>query len=69
MYGEALAAESRKDFIHKMKLALKELQESLNCLRIIHRKKYIKKDEEKLSKVLRESDELVAILSRVLDCN
>ena len=34
-YGEAQSGESRKDFIHKMKIALKELRESYNCLRII----------------------------------
>ena len=28
-YGEAQSAESRKDFIHKMKVALKELRETL----------------------------------------
>ena len=27
-YAEALGAESRRDFIHKMKLGLKELRES-----------------------------------------
>lgn len=27
-YGEALAAESKKDFIHKIKLVLKELRET-----------------------------------------
>ena len=37
-YGEAQSAESRKDFIHKMKIALKELRESLIWLRIIERK-------------------------------
>lgn len=40
-YGEAQSAESRKDFIHKMKLALKEMRESLICLKIIERKKYL----------------------------
>ena len=34
-YGEARGAESKKDFIHKMKICLKELRESYNCLRII----------------------------------
>lgn len=34
-YGEAQAGESRNDFIHKMRIVLKELRESLNCLRII----------------------------------
>ena len=37
-YGEAQSAESRKDFIHKMKIALKELRETLIWLRIIERK-------------------------------
>jgi four helix bundle protein len=36
-YGEAQAAESRKDFIHKMKIVLKELRETFICLKIIHR--------------------------------
>jgi four helix bundle protein len=34
-YGEAQSAESRKDFIHKMKVAVKELRETLICLRIL----------------------------------
>ena len=36
-YGEARIAESRNDFIHKMKVCLKELRESYNCLRILQR--------------------------------
>ena len=31
-YGEAQSAESRNDFIHKMKICLKELRETYNCL-------------------------------------
>ncbi len=34
-YGEAQSAESSKDFIHKMGICLKELRESLVCLKII----------------------------------
>ena len=37
-YGEAQSAESRRDFIHKMKIALKELRETLVWLQIIGRK-------------------------------
>jgi four helix bundle protein len=37
-YGEAQSAESRKDFIHKMKIALKELRETRVWLRIILKK-------------------------------
>ena len=34
-YGEAQSAESRNDFIHKLKILLKELRESLVALKII----------------------------------
>jgi four helix bundle protein len=34
-YGEARAAESRADFIHKLKIALKELNETALWLRIL----------------------------------
>ena len=37
-YGEAQSAESRRDFGHKMKIALKELRETLIWLKIIERK-------------------------------
>ena len=36
-YGEAQSAESRADFIHKLKILLKELRESKNALRIIEK--------------------------------
>ena len=34
-YGEAQSGESRKDFIHKIKVVLKELRESYICMKII----------------------------------
>jgi four helix bundle protein len=61
LYGEAQAAESRRDFIHKMKIALKELRETFVSLKIISRKAYLKNGDEKLKKVLQESDELISI--------
>jgi four helix bundle protein len=36
-YGEAQSAESRNDFIHKLKILLKELRETLVALKIIKR--------------------------------
>lgn len=39
-YGEAQSAESRKDFIHKIKIILKELRETLVCLKIIYKTKF-----------------------------
>lgn len=58
-YGEAQSAESRKDFIHKMKIALKELRESLVWLKIIHRKSMV--PEEMSTNTLAECNELISI--------
>lgn len=59
MYGEAQGAESRNDFIHKMRLALKELRETFNCLRIIKRMKW--QTEKAIEPVINENHQLVAI--------
>lgn len=58
-YGEAQAAESRKDFIHKMKISLKELRETYVCLQIIVRADML--SDEKLTSLTKEADELIAI--------
>jgi len=60
-YGEAQGAESRSDFIHKMRVCLKELRETKVWLRMIERAVLI--DSTKLHPLLRESDELVAIFT------
>ncbi|MDZ7626602.1 MAG: four helix bundle protein [Ignavibacteriaceae bacterium] len=44
-YGEAQSAESRNDFVHKLKILLKELRESLVALKIIKRVSLTKKME------------------------
>ena len=59
-YAEAKGAESKKDFIHKMKICLKELRESHNCLRIMIRGK-ICKSEQKGNELIIESNELISI--------
>ncbi|MBI1770310.1 MAG: four helix bundle protein [Bacteroidetes bacterium] len=59
-YGEAQSGESRNDFIHKIKVVLKELRESLVCLKIIYKGKLFT-SEEKVLITLKETDELVAI--------
>ena len=41
-YGEAQAAESTKDFIHKMGVVLKELKECRTTLKVIIKKEIIK---------------------------
>jgi len=60
-YGEAQSAESRKDFIHKMKVVLKELRETSICFKIIKRKALIK-PPERINSVLDECNELISIL-------
>lgn len=58
-YGEARSAESRKDFIHKMKISLKELRETLVWLKIIARKQL--GDCREVPAAVAECDELIAI--------
>ena len=60
-YGEAQDAESRADFIHKIKISLKELRETKVWLQMIARSSLIK-PSEKLEPIIRETDELISIL-------
>jgi four helix bundle protein len=59
-YAEAQAAESRSDFIHKMKVCLKELRETRTWLLIIQQKPWIK-PPDKLKPLLNECHELISI--------
>ncbi|MFC1738466.1 four helix bundle protein [Planctomycetota bacterium] len=59
-YGEAQSAESRKDFIHKIKISLKELRETKIWLKVIQRKKLITKTKE-VEYLLSECNELISI--------
>lgn len=60
-YAEARSAESRKDFVHKMKISLKELRETMVWLKIIARKRL--GDCRDLPAALAECDELIAIFT------
>jgi four helix bundle protein len=64
-YGEAQAAESRKDFIHKLSVVLKELRETDVNLRILHGAN-LTGSVEKLEAVLDESRQLVSIFYRMV---
>ncbi len=59
-YGEAQSAESKSDFIHKLKIILKELRETRICLRIIKRLK-LKKPIENIDFVYDECNQLISI--------
>ncbi len=59
-YGEAQSAESKKDFIHKMGICLKELRETLNCLRLIEKAK-LHSEINQITKIKNEANELISI--------
>ena len=59
-HGEAEDAESREDFIHKLKICLKEMRETRPWARLIQRMSWAK-DDPALLFLLRESDELIRI--------
>ena len=65
-YGEAQSAESTNDFIHKMKVVLKELRETFVALKIIHRAKlYL--NEDKVIKAKNENNELISIFVKSVE--
>ena len=59
-YGEAQSAESQADFIHKMKVCLKELRETFIGLKLIKRKEIIE-NNNMLEKIMAENNELISI--------
>ena len=60
-YGEARGAESKKDFIHKLRIVLKELNETTVWLLIIQRSKLISHDT--IAPFLKECKELCKIIT------
>jgi len=61
---EAQAGQSKADFIAKMSIARKESRETHYWLRLLHASELV--DESKLSGILKESDELVRILTSIV---
>lgn len=61
---EADAAESRRDFIHKMKIALKEAQETRYWLRTIIESELL--TDEETQALLKECDEIVRVLHTII---
>ena len=59
-YGEAQDAESRADFVHKMKIALKELSETKVWLQMMVKASLIN-PPSKLEPLICESDQLISI--------
>ena len=63
-YGEARGAESHADFIHKLRIVLKELNETSIWLRVIERSKMLRK--ELMSDIVGENKELCRIFTASL---
>ena len=59
-YEEARVAESRADFVHKLRIATKELREAHYWLRIVQRSDWIQPGS--VDHVVDEVDQLIAIL-------
>ena len=64
-YAEAQSAESVKDFIHKIKISLKELRESKVWITILERTQLIR--PSLLKSLIKETDELIAILFKSIE--
>lgn len=65
-YGEAQSAESRADFIHKLKVLLKELRESRSALLII-RKAPLTDQTAMIEDGLKECNELISIFVKSVE--
>jgi four helix bundle protein len=62
-HGEAQAAESGNDFVHKLKICLKEFRESYRWLRLIERVPLVRKpdDHDFVRALVAETQELIKI--------
>ncbi len=65
-YGEAQGAESGRDFIHKMKVVLKELRETMNALRVI-KGKPLTKMTDLTESCIKECNELISIFVKSIE--
>lgn len=65
-YGEAQSAEYREDFIHKIQIVLKELRETLVCLKIIERSSLLPSNAE-IELAINESNELISIFVKSVE--
>ena len=63
-YGQARGAESHADFVHKLRIVLKELNETSIWLRIIERSNLLK--PEQLTEIIQENSELCRIFTTSL---
>jgi four helix bundle protein len=60
-HGEAQAAESRRDFVHKLRICLKEFKETRRWLRLLQRSQLV--TTPTILPILRETEELIKIFA------
>lgn len=65
-YGEAQSGESKRDFIHKLKIVLKELRESRVAIKIIE-KSILHLDQGEINKLLNECNQLISIFVKSIE--
>ncbi len=58
-HGEVQAAESRRDFVYKLRVCLKELKETPRWLRLIQRSAWV--PQSKTAPILGETEQLIKI--------
>ena len=61
---EADAGQSKKDFIHKLSIALKEAKETHYWLRLLYDCEYINK--QMYSSLIQDCDEIIFIITKIL---
>ena len=62
--AEALQAQSKRDYLHKMNISLKEANESLYWIRLLHATEFI--DEEQKEDIFNDCTNLVKILASIV---
>lgn len=65
-YGEAQSGESRRDFIHKIKIVLKELRESRVAMKIIE-KSQLHPDAHQVESIIKECNQLISIFVKSIE--
>ncbi|PUZ30010.1 four helix bundle protein [Chitinophaga costaii] len=61
---EAIHAESKMDFIHKLGVAQKEISETIYWLDLLHATKYLKKNEH--TSIKNDAEEIIKIIKSII---
>jgi len=63
-YEEACSAESRRDFVHKLQIVLKELKESFYWVRLVKKAALVSENDPILLLLFKENRELINIIAK-----